>query len=77
MDVFFLTDTMPKKDLMNLSWDSFPTHLKTMLVGMMTSSDYTDVTLVCGDQVQFKAHKEYSLDVHCAHIFIVPNFSGR
>lgn len=42
---------------MNLSWDSFPTHLKTMLVGMMTSSDYTDVTLVCGDQVQYKAHK--------------------
>ena len=43
---------------MNLTWDSYSTHLETMLVGMMTSSDYTDVTLVCGgDQVQFKAHK--------------------
>ena len=42
---------------MNLCWDSYPSHLRTMLVGMMTSSAYTDVTLVCGDQVQFKAHK--------------------
>ena len=42
---------------MSLCWDSHPSHLKTMLVGMMTSSAYTDVTLVCGDQVQFKAHK--------------------
>ena len=42
---------------MNLTWDSYPSHLKTMLVGMMTTSDYTDVTLMCGDQVQFKAHR--------------------
>ena len=43
---------------MKLSWDSYSTHLETMLVGMMTSSEYTDVTLVCGgDQVQFRAHK--------------------
>ena len=49
---------MSRADLMSLSWDSYSTHLETMLVGMMTSSDYTDVTLVCGgDQVQFKAHK--------------------
>ena len=49
---------MPREDLMILSWDSYSTHLETMLVGMMTTSDYTNETLVCGgDQVQFKAHK--------------------
>ena len=49
---------MPDEETMSLCWDSCPSHLRTILVGMMTSSDYTAVTLVCGDQVQFTDHSQ-------------------
>ena len=44
-------------ELMDISWQNYSTHLKDMLFTMMTSSSTTDVTLVCGDQTSFKAHK--------------------
>ena len=41
----------------NLTWDSYSNHLRKMLQEMMKSSYLTDVTLICDDKKQFKAHK--------------------
>ena len=41
----------------NLSWHNYTDHLREMLHGMMTSNEFTDVTLVSEDKKQFKAHK--------------------
>ena len=41
----------------NLEWNSYTDHLRNMLHEMMKSNDLTDVTLVCDDKRQFKAHK--------------------
>ena len=41
----------------NLNWHTYSDHLREMLHEMMKSNDLTDVTLVCDDKIQFKAHK--------------------
>ena len=41
----------------NLNWHSYSDHLREMLHEMMRSNELTDVTLVCDDKKQFKAHK--------------------
>ena len=41
----------------NLNWHTYSDHLREMLHKMMKSDELTDVTLVCDDQKQFKAHK--------------------
>merc|ERR1712126_285363 len=41
----------------NLNWHSYSDHLREMLHEMMKSNELTDVTLVCDDKRQFKAHK--------------------
>ena len=41
----------------NLNWHTYSDHLREMLHEMMKSTDLTDVTLVCDDKKQFKAHK--------------------
>ena len=41
----------------NLTWDSYSDHLRKMLLEMMKSNYLTDVTLICDDKKQFKAHK--------------------
>ena len=41
----------------NLEWHSYTDHLRNMLHEMRKSNDLTDVTLVCDDKRQFKAHK--------------------
>ena len=41
----------------NLNWHTYADHLMEMLHKMMKSDELTDVTLVCDDQKQFKAHK--------------------
>ena len=41
----------------NLSWHTFQTHTNELLSELHTSSSFSDVTLVCADQTQFKAHK--------------------
>ena len=41
----------------NLDWHTFPNHLREMLQEMMKSKELTDVTLVCDDKRQIKAHK--------------------
>ena len=41
----------------NLNWHTYLDHLREMLHEMMKSNELTDVTLVCDDKRQFKAHK--------------------
>ena len=41
----------------DLNWHKYSEHLREMLHGMMKSNELTDVTLVCDDKTQFKAHK--------------------
>jgi len=41
----------------NLNWHTYSDHLRDMLNNMRKSDNLTDVTLVCDDQKQFKAHK--------------------
>ena len=41
----------------NLTWHSYSDHLIEMLHNMMRSNELTDVTLVCDDKIQYKAHK--------------------
>ena len=41
----------------NLNWVNYSDHLREMLHEMMKSEKLTDVTLVCDDKKQFKAHK--------------------
>ena len=45
------------QELYNLEWQTYSDHLREMLHGMMKSNELTDVTLVCDDKIQFKAHK--------------------
>ena len=44
-------------DKLNLDWNTYSDHLREMLHEMMKSKELTDVTLVCDDKKQFKAHK--------------------
>lgn len=41
----------------NLSWHTFQSHTNELLSELYKSSSFSDVTLVCDDQTQFKAHK--------------------
>jgi len=41
----------------NLNWHTYSDHLREMLHNMMKTGNLTDVTLVCDEQRQFKAHK--------------------
>ena len=41
----------------NISWHTYSDHLRQMLHEMLKSDKLTDVTLVCDDKRQFKAHK--------------------
>merc|ERR1712133_34542 len=41
----------------NQNWHTYSDHLREMLHDMMKSDELTDVTLVCDDKIQLKAHK--------------------
>jgi len=41
----------------DVSWQNFSDHFQEMLNNMMTSSELSDVTLVCDDKIELKAHK--------------------
>ena len=41
----------------NLNWHSYYDHLREMLLEMKLSEEFTDVTLICEDKKQLKAHK--------------------
>ena len=40
----------------NLNWHTFPDHLQSMFKDLYEEEKHSDVTLVCDDQTQFKAH---------------------
>ena len=42
---------------LNVQWQDFSIHLKGTLHEMLKTEEFTDVTLVCDDQKEFKAHK--------------------
>ena len=44
-------------DSINLKWQSYNTHLQKLMENLLSSGESSDVTLVCNDQVKFKAHK--------------------
>ena len=44
-------------DQLNLSWDLFSDHLQLMSRELFNAEKHSDVTLVCEDQIQFKAHR--------------------
>ena len=46
-----------KQEKYNLNWHTYSDHLRDMLHEMMKSNELTDVTLICDDKRQFKAHK--------------------
>ena len=41
----------------NLNWETFSEHLQLMFKELYEGEKHSDVTLVCDDQTQFKAHK--------------------
>ena len=44
-------------DKFNLTWHTFQTHTNELLSELYTSTIFSDVTLVCDDHLQLKAHK--------------------
>ena len=44
-------------DKYTLNWYTFSEHLQLMLKDLYEEKSNSDVTLVCDDQIQFKAHK--------------------
>ena len=40
-----------------LNWDTFVNNLQLMFKDLYEEGKHSDVTLVCDDQTQFKAHK--------------------
>ena len=45
------------KDKYNLTWQTYPDHLKGMMKEMMTSEDFADVTIVSDDKKAIRAHR--------------------
>ena len=41
----------------NITWNGFTRHITKMLQHMLDSAEYSDVILVCKDDVRLKAHK--------------------
>ena len=41
----------------DLSWDGFSEYLKKFMSDLYTSETYSDVTLVCDDQMKMRANK--------------------
>ena len=46
-----------KGELFNLNWDTYTDHLRGLFHDIWNSNELADVTLVCEDKRQFKAHK--------------------
>ena len=55
--IFGNSDVKMQQEKLKLSWNTYSDHLREMMKEMMTSDIYTDVTLVCDDKKQLKAHR--------------------
>ena len=51
----------------NISWETFSDHLPNMLREMMTEGAFTDVTLICEDKKNIKAHR--NILAACSPVF--------
>ena len=51
----------------NFSWETFSDHLPNMLREMMTEEAFTDVTLICEDKKNIKAHR--NILAACSPVF--------
>jgi len=45
------------KEGIDLKWSSYSTHVQDLMQHLLKSGESSDVTIVCDDQVKFKAHK--------------------
>jgi len=45
------------QERLHLEWDTYTDHLREILHDMRNSNELTDVTLICEDKKQFKAHR--------------------
>lgn len=45
------------KDKFNFKWQSYESHTKSLISALLVSQEFADVTLVCDDTKQLKAHK--------------------
>ena len=52
----FIGSTMSQEQV-NVTWQTYSSHLKEMMKNLLESSDAADVTLVCDDRTKYKAHK--------------------
>merc|ERR1712126_487683 len=57
MGFFIKLSNIMSQEKYNLNWHTYSDHLREMLHNMRKLEYLTDVTLVCDDQRQFKAHK--------------------
>ena len=53
--------------MFNLSWHTYSDHLRDSLKELKTTENFADVTLVCDDRKQIKAHR-YILSA-CSPVF--------
>ena len=51
-----ITVSMANEKL-TLTWHSYASHFREVLANLLDTGKSSDVTLVCDDQVKFKAHK--------------------
>ena len=54
---FQQSSRMTEEREFDMMWHNFPNHLRELMYTMITNPASTDVTLVCDDQTQFRAHK--------------------
>ena len=45
------------EDNYTLTWDTYGDHFKELMLEQMMTAQFADVTLVCADQEQIKAHR--------------------
>ena len=51
------TEKMFQEDYFNVSWETHSEHVRGILREMRTSNDFTDVTIICSDQIEVNAHR--------------------
>ena len=63
-------------DKYTLTWHSYPDYLREMMREMMTSDDFTDVTLVSDDKKTIKAHRNILSACTIWGALVTPDFRG-
>ena len=63
----YFQNKMPIQEKYSITWPSYSDHMKVMTREMMTSGDFADVTLVCDDKQQIRAHK--NILAACSPVF--------